>query len=435
MGFMTNVAAGFFGPSEQIGGPDNWLMRALGIRSKAGVTVSEYSAMHMPAVYSAVGVIADNFAQVPVGVFRQTPRGAVQDTSHPIAEALRSSPNPYSNSFTWRQTTMHHALLWGNGYTEIQRNNRGQAMALWQMLPDRTRPIYENEDRGLYYQTNVGGRMFDIQPDDMLHIKAIGYDGLIGYAPLTMMRQAVGLGLAMEEFGSKFFANDAKSGGFLMHPGRLGVAGKKNLADSMGKEGQGGLDNAHRVKVLEEGTKFIPTMIPPEDAQFLGSRSFQVEEIARIYRVPLVLMNSHEKTSVIGSSMEQLLLYFVLLTIQPWIVQAEMEMNRKLFTPAERKAGYFVRFNLDALQRGDMAARATYLKSMWGIGAISPNEARTSEGRNTKPGLDDTYVPINYQTVKQSKQPKQPSGVVSAPGANDNGGSDSGEQPADDTND
>lgn len=433
-GFLSRVAAGAFGPSQSVGDPGNWLLRAMGARTAAGVAVNEHRAMTMAAVYCAVGLVASNMAQLPCGVFRKTKGGYEQDFSLPLSDLMRFKPNPFINSYSWVETKQHHVLLWGNGYTEIQRNGKGEALGLWPLLPDKTHPVVDSQEAGLEYRTSIDGQAFKIQANDVLHMKAIGYDGYVGYSPLFMARQAVGLGLAMEEFGAKFFANDAKSGGFLMHPGRLGPSGKKNLQESMGKEGQGGLDNAHRVKILEEGTKFVATMIPPEDAQYLGSRSFQVEEISRIYRIPLILMNSHEKMSVVGSSAEQLLQFFILLTLQPWIVQWEREMNYKLFTKKQRDAGFMIRFNLDALQRGDMAARSAYAKALFECGALSPDEIRRLEGMNVigSPGSQATYVPINFQPVDRAIAPPAP-GEQTAPVRTATRPANQGSAPAEDT--
>lgn len=410
--------AGSFGPSQSTDDPTNWLIRALsGGKTKAGVMVSEYTAMQFSAVYAAVGLIADSLSQLPCGVFQKTGEGYVEVFQHPMSDALRLKPNNYQSSFNLRQTIQHHACLWGNGYCEIERNNAGQAIGLWPLLPDRTYPQWSPTDEKLIYRTTIGGEHLRLDPNNVAHVKAIGFDGYIGYPPLTMMRQAVGLGLAMEEFGAKFFANDAKSGGFLMHPGRLKTEGEENLRKSMGEEGQGGLKNAHRVKVLEEGMKFIPTTIPPEDAQFLGSRSFQVEEIARIYRVPLVLMNSHERTSALGSSVEQLLLAFVLWTLQPWLENWEQELNYKAFTTAERARGLMMRFNLSALMRGDMVSRAKYMQTLWQCASMSSNEIRQREGMNTDPMLDKFFAPANFGVVTDSGivMPQQPAGSGAPP--------------------
>jgi HK97 family phage portal protein len=181
-------------------------------------------------------------------------------------------------------------------------------------------------------------------------------------------------------------------------------------------EKQSGLDNAHRVKVLEEGMKFIPTTIPPEDAQFLGTRDFQIAEIGRIYDVPLILLQSHEKTTSWGSGIEQLMIGFVRQTIDPWVNAWEEEMNYKLFTEEERAKGYYVKFNMNALLRGDMAARSEYYKSLFGVGGLSPNQILSLEDMDGIGDIGDHhFVPANFVTLDRATDPDyQPTGPVSA---------------------
>lgn len=393
------LAAETYGPAQPVSDHRHWLVRAIGGgRSKAGPSVSEYTAMQLPVVYAAVSIIADTVAQLPLNLMRKRAdgRGADVADDHPLQEVLHDSPNDHMSSSTWRSTVQHHVLLWGNGYSELEQNGRGETVAIWPLLPDRTMPRKDPEGV-LRYRSNIAGRSHEIPAERVVHIPALGFDGYVGYSPLAKAREAVALGLAMEEFGAKFFANDAKSGGFLMHPGRLSDSARANLTNSpdkrtdaaAGLQRQGGLDNAHKVKLLEEGMKFISTTIPPEDAQFLGSREFQIAEIARIFRVPLVMLSSHEKTTSWGTGIEQLMIGFVQWTIQPWVVRWEQELNRKLFTAAERHAGYVVKFNLNALLRGDMNARANFYEKMIRNKIMVPNEAREKEDMNPREGGDE----------------------------------------------
>lgn len=379
----------------------NWFWRRLaGGPSNAGITVSEFNALTLPAVYAAVRIIAGSVAQLPLGIFRKSDNGFEPVNDHPFAWKLANRPNPLMSSFSYRNTTQHHSCLWGNGYSEIERNGRGQAVGLWPLLPDRTRPAISGDGR-LVIRTTVNGRGTELDPEDVLHVKAIGYDGYVGLSPIGQAREAVAMGLAMEKFGGKFFANDAKSGGFLMHPGKLGSNAISNIAGQAPRTGraedtnpashlerQSGPDNSHRIKVLEEGMKFVPTTIPPEDAQFLASRSFQVEEVSRIFGVPLVLLSSHEKTTSWGSGVEQLLIAFVMFTIGEWLIQWQQEMNYKLFTEEEQTAGLCVQFDVRALSHGDMTARASFYQSGIMNKWLLPNEARIFEGLNKIPGGD-----------------------------------------------
>lgn len=393
-GILSSEPRAAFGPSQSASSDSGWIFRAIGGgKTESGVPVSEWTALTLPVVYACVSIIADNLAQLPLNVYRSLPKGGRELASdHPLQALLHDSPNEDMSSFVLRQTVSHHALLWGNGYCEIERTRGGDPVGLWPLYPDRTRPRKPNGER-LRYETSVNGENVRLNPADVLHIPALGFDGYVGYSPVAVARQAIGMGLAMEKFGAKFFANDSKSGGFLQHPGKLGDEGVKNVA--AGFNAQGGPDNAFKIKVLEEGMKFISTTIPPDDAQFLSSREFQVAEIARIYRVPLVLLQSMEKSSSWGSGIEQMMIGFVVWTIQPWLVRWEQEMNRKLLSDAERAAGYFIKFNLNALLRGDMKARGQFYKDLFGIGAINPNEIRSLEDMNPYEGGEQFRVPLN----------------------------------------
>jgi HK97 family phage portal protein len=304
----------------------------------------------------------------------------------------------------------YHQVLWGNGYQEIEVNGKGEAMGLYPLLPDRTAPRRTDDRQDVVYQTSIDGTSIDLTKERVLHVPAMSFDGYIGTSPIAVARQALGLAIAAEEFGAKFFANDAKSGGFLMHPAKLSDQAHKNLKED--HQRQGGLDNAHRVKVLEEGMKFVQTTIPPEDAQFLGTREFQIAEIARIFRVPLVLLQSMEKATSWGTGIEQMMLAFLTWTLNPWIIRTEQEMNRKLFTQRERDAGLFVKLNVNALMRGDMAGRSAFYKSGIDGGWMTRNEAREKEDMNPLPGLDEPLVPLNMSTPgATARDPQQQGGV------------------------
>lgn len=404
-GMMTDAPSASFGPSSSgLGDSDGWIVRAVGGgKTDSGVSVSEWTALTLPVVYSCVSLIADNLAQLPLNLHRKLPGGGSEIAAdHPLQALVHDAPNDDMSSFVLRQTVSSHALLWGNGYSEIERTRGGDPVAIWPLYPDRTEPR-KPQGEALRYQTQINGRVVSLDPADVLHIPAMGFDGYRGYSPVCVARNAIGMGLAMEKFGGKFFANDAKSGGFLMHPGKLGDKAVANVAESFNK--QGGPDNAFKVKVLEEGMRFVSTTIPPDDAQFLTSREFQVAEIARIYRVPLVLLQAMEKSTSWGSGIEQMMIGFVVWTIQPWITRWEQELNRKLLTDAERAAGYFFKFNLNALLRGDMKARGQFYKDLWGLAAISANEVRDREDMNPYEGGDQFRIPLNTADATEPDPP------------------------------
>lgn len=383
---------------------DHWVVRALGGgKTTAGVPVSEATAMRFTAVYACQAIISDTMAQVSLNLHRRyrdpvTRRIRTEVAlEHPAHRLVHDDPNPRMSSFTLRQTCQGHTLGWGNGYIEVQRTVGGDPAGLWPLMPDRTDPRV-TEQGVLVYDTTVNGKRFTLPSADVIHIAGLGFDGIKGYSPIYMARQAIGLGLAAESFGAKFFANDAKSGGFLMHPGKLGDVAVENIRDSF-VDRQGGNDNAHKPKVLEEGMKWVSTTIAPDDAQFLATREMQIAEIARIYRVPLVLLQLMEKTTTWGSGVEQIMLGFIQWTIAAWAKRWEEELNRKLLTEAERLAGYYFKFNLNSLARGDMAARARFYNAGITGGWMNRNQPRSLEDWDEAEGLDDFLFPLNMAVV------------------------------------
>ncbi len=428
MGILADMfAAGEsrYSAPDSMSSPSGWITRMIGGgKTNAGTRVSEYNALQLPVVYACVKV-----ARFPLSMYQALPDGSRRKLTaedHPFASYLGLRPNELMSSRTLRKTSMSHALLWGNGYQEIERNGRNQAVGLYPLLPDRTGPVRENGDH--WFRTRINGKQVDLDSGNVLHIMDQSQDGYVGVSQIAMARQALGWGFAMEEFGSKFFANDAKSGGFLMHPGKLSSSAHENIRSKGGEqkaspenpasrmEKQGGLENAHKVKVLEEGMKFITTTIPPEDAQFLGSREFQIAEIARIYDVPLILLQSQDKQTSFGSGIEQLMIAFVRQTIDPWVNAWEEEMNFKLFTDEERANGYYVKFNMNALLRGDMKARAEFYNRLFGVAALSPNMILAKEDEDgIGPMGDHHFVPANFVTLDRATDPNyQPSGAASA---------------------
>lgn len=413
------MAALDYGPSDPLSSPSGWLVRGIGPKTKAGVTVSELTALSLPVVYACVNRIANPISRFPLRMYRSLSDGTrhvVTAEEHPFAALLGVRPNAHMSSRTVRKTSQGHALLWGNGYLHIERDGRHRARGLYPLHPNVTRPVKENGRH--FFRSTINGQNVELPHEDVIHIMDQSQDGFVGMSQIAMARQAVGMGLAMEEFGAKFFANDAKSGGFLMHPGRLGPKARENIRGRDGEtkrapenpaaavEAQGGLDNAHKVKVLEEGMKFISTTIPPEDAQFLGSREFQIAEIARIYDVPLILLQSQEKQTSFGSGVEQLMIGFVRQTIDPWIDAWEQELNWKLFTDEERAQGYYVKFNMNALLRGDMKTRAEFYTRLFGVAGINPNRIMALEDEDGIGPMGDHYfVPANFVTLRRATDP------------------------------
>jgi len=346
--------------------------------STSGKTVNERTAMQTTAVYACVRILAETIASLPLHTYRYTSSGKEKATDHPIYYLLHSEPNPEMTSFVFRETLMGHLLLWGNAYAQIIRDGRGRVVALYPLLPNKM-TVNRNDQGQLYYQYDKDGQSHFLRSSEVLHIPGLGFDGLVGYSPIAMAKNAIGMAIATEEYGAKLFANGANPGGVLEHPGV--VKDPARVRDSWNAVYQGST-NAHRVAVLEEGMKFQSIGIPPEQAQFLETRKFQTEEICRIFRVPPHLVASLDRATF--SNIEHQSISFIDNTIVPWVSRIEQSMQKALFTETEKKA-FFVKFNLNGRLRGDAATRAAFYQTMRQNGIMSANEIRVLEDMNLIP--------------------------------------------------
>ncbi len=355
--------------------------------STSGKRVNERTSMQMTAVYSCVRILSEAVAGLPLHLYQYTDSGGKEKAvEHPLYFLLHDEPNPEMTSFVFRETLMTHLLLWGNAYSQIIRNGKGEVIALYPLMPDRMTVERDTEGR-LYYSYLVGsddaptmkGSTVTLSPSDVLHIPGLGFDGLVGYSPIAMAKNAIGMAIACEEYGAKFFANGAQPSGVLEHPGTL--KDPSRVRESW-QSTFGGSQNANKVAVLEEGMKYTPISISPEQAQFLETRKFQINEIARIFRVPPHMVGDLEKSSF--SNIEQQSLEFVKYTLDPWVSRWEQSIVRSLLT-AEEKKQYFVKFNVDGLLRGDyqsrMAGYATARQNGW----MSANDIRELENLDRIP--------------------------------------------------
>ena len=362
----------------------------------SGKCVNERSAMQMTAVYSCVRILAEAVAGLPLHLYRYKADGSKEKAlSHPLYLLLHDEPNPEMSSFVFRETLMTHLLLWGNAYAQIIRNGKGEIIALYPLMPDRM-AVDRDVNGQLYYEyttsaddaPTVKGSIVRLKPSDVLHIPGLGFDGLVGYSPIAMAKNAIGLAIATEEYGSKFFANGAQPSGVLEHPGT--IKDPQRIRDSWMSQ-FGGSANSNKIAVLEEGLKYTPISISPEQAQFLETRKFQINEIARIFRVPPHMVGDLEKSSF--SNIEQQSLEFVKYTLEPWLVRWEQSIQRTLFS-AEEKKTYFVRFNVEGLLRGDYASRMNGYAVGRQNGWMSANDIRELENLDRIPAEEggDLYL-------------------------------------------
>lgn len=327
--------------------------------TSSGKAVTERSAMQMTAVYSCVRILAEAVAGLPLHLYKYTDGGGKKKAfDHTLYRLLHDEPNPEMSSFVFRETLMTHLLLWGNAYAQVIRNGKGEVIALYPLMPNKM-CVDRDENGHLYYTYYRGSdeaiksKEFSVRlaPSDVLHIPGLGFDGLVGYSPIAMAKNAIGMAIACEEYGAKFFANGAAPGGVLEHPGT--IKDPQRVRESW-QSTFGGSGNSNKIAVLEEGMKYTPIGISPEQAQFLETRKFQINEIARIFRVPPHMVGDLEKSSF--SNIEQQSLEFVKYTLDPWVVRWEQSIMRSLLSDSEKKE-YFVKFNLEGLLRGDYVSR------------------------------------------------------------------------------
>ena len=364
--------------------------------SSAGKAVTERSAMQMTAVYSCVRILAEAIAGLPLHLYRYTEDGGKEKAvDHPLYLLLHDEPNPEMSSFVIRETLMTHLLLWGNAYAQIIRNGKGEVVALYPLMPNKM-SVDRDEHGQLYYSYNrtedeaptMKGSTVILRPEDVLHVPGLGFDGLVGYSPIAMAKNSIGLAIATEEYGAKFFANGAAPSGVLEHPGTIKDPSRVREA---WQSQFGGSANSGKIAVLEEGMKYTPISISPEQAQFLETRKFQINEIARIFRVPPHMVGDLEKSSF--SNIEQQSLEFVKYTLDPWVVRWEQSIARRLLAPEEKKQ-YFVKFNLEGLLRGDYQSRMNGYAIGRQNGWMSANDIRELENLDRIPAEDggDLYL-------------------------------------------
>jgi HK97 family phage portal protein len=354
-------------------------------RTTSGKPVNERTAMQTTAVYACVRILAEAVASLPLHVYEyQDDGGKKLVHDHPLYYLLHDEPNPEMTSFVFRETLMSHLLIWGNAYAQIIRDGAGRVLGLYPLLPDKME--VQRDDKGniyyVYSRNSDENPMFKeygnikLKAEDVLHIPGLGFDGLIGYSPIAMAKNAVGMTLACEEYGASFFANGANPGGVLEHPGVLKDPSK--VRESWNSVYRG-VSNAHKIAVLEEGMKYQQIGIPPEEAQFLETRKFQINEIARLYRIPPHMVGDLDKSSF--SNIEQQSLEFVKYTLDPWVIRWEQSLQRLLLLPGE-KGKYFIKLNVDGLLRGDYQSRMNGYAVGRQNGWFSANDIREMENMN-----------------------------------------------------
>ena len=413
---LLNFVLGNSGEVSDATNPALWLVNTFsGARTASGQRVNHDSAMGLSTYYACLNRLSVDLAKLPCILYRRLPNGGKERaTDHPLYALLHDAPNRDMTPITFIQTVQHFGPSWGSGYAEIERDGTGRPLALWPIHSSRVDPRRDGNGN-LFYRVWVndirkGMSYIPIDSEDMFHIPGLGPNGIGGYSVLRLAAESLGLSLAAQKFGASFFGNGAHANGVLMHPGKLKKEAKDYLRQSW-QELHGGADNAHKTAILEEGMKFEKITIPPEEAQMLQTRQFQVEDVCRWFSVPPSKIG-HLPNAKGWATVEATNLDYLTDAIMPWAVRWKQEITRKLLSPKER-GQYFAEFLYDALLQVDTAARGEFYTKMIGIGALNVNEIREKENMNPVEGGETRFVPLNWQTLEQAKVPKQ----APAPGA------------------
>lgn len=381
--------------SEEVWRRGGWLQAA---DSFTGRAVTPDTALQLVTVYACVRVISETIASLPLITYRRLPGGGKERAvDHPLWPLLHHSPNPEMTRVEFWEALIAHLCLWGNAYASIERDSVMRVKALWPLAPDRIAPMRgPGGELGYRYRLASGEERL-LLGSDIMHLRGLSRDGVRGLSPIALAREAVGLGLAAEEFGARFFGNGAQAGGVLQHPGSLSDDAERHIRDSW-ESLHKGLDNAHRVAILEEGMTYQRVGIPPNEAQFLETRKYQTTEIARLYRVPPHMVQDLERATF--TNIEHQSIDFVVHTLRPWTVRIELGIERDLLPPSERRT-IFVEWLVDGLLRGDMETRYRAYNTARMGGWMNADDILELENRNPLPdGVGTTYwAPLNMMNA------------------------------------
>lgn len=354
--------------------------------------LSPEGSLSISAVWACVKIISETIATLPVNVYQKTDAGRERLTNHPAAHLL-TNPNAWQTKSQFFKTIIAHLLLWGNGYAVIQRDRFYRPIALVIYHPQKVTPTLT----GGVLKYRVSGISGELDAWDVIHLRGLALDGLVGKSPIAVHRENLDLAVSSLKYGSEFFKRGGNTSGVYELPGMLDDAAYERLKKQL-TERNFGLENAHKPLLLEDGLKYTRVNIPLDDAQFIATRKFQKNEIATIYGVPPHMIADLERST--NNNIEQQAIEFVTYCLRPYIVEIEEELHQKLFAERERPTHY-VSSNLNALLRGDQAARSAYYRNLFYIGVFSQNEIRELEDMNAVEGGDDHFVQTNMTTVEK----------------------------------
>lgn len=384
-------------PSTPLSDPASWLFHALGATPTASkMPVNQQTALQLTAYWQGVNIISNVLGQIPLQLVRKLDDNQTEEIDdHPTLSLLNLKPNPEASAITWKSTVQSHVLSWGSGYSWIRRAVTGP-VELWPLQPNRTRAKRDAVGK-LFFEAQLSRdtklETAEFPAEDIIHVPGLTFNGLTGLSPIRVQREMLGTALAVQDFAARFFGNSAIPSGVLTFPKKLSDADalRKQLEDKFGGE------NALRMMIADQGAKYERIGIPPEDAQFLETRKFGVEEIARMLNIPPHFLAVMGQATF--SNLESMGTHFVTYTMLPWLIRWEQELTVKLLTREEILEGLAYKFKVAGLMRGDQKGRYLSYQSGINAGWLTRNEARSFEKLNPIEGLDEPLQPLNMLTV------------------------------------
>lgn len=364
----------------------------------AGTVVTVDSAMRNMTVLRCVGIISQTLASMPLVLYKRDGRSRTRATDHAVYPVLSAVGNSEMTAYEVRETRLAHTLTYGNAFAQIQYDNAYQVRGLLTMAPDRVG--IERLDTGkliyTYWDDNTS-QGYVLPAYRVMHTRYTVWSNVWGISPIRQAMNALGVATAAEEFGARYFANGSRPSLILKYPGRLQPDAYKRLRESFSANWEG-LENVHRINILEEGITPEQIGIPPDEAQFLETRQYQVQEIARLYGVPLHMLAVGE-TATFASS-EQDAINFRQFTILPWARRDESRLTADLLTTQERNDGYYIEYLLDGIERATIETRSQAYSTLIQTGVMTPNEGRERENLDPLPGGDVLLLPLNMQQIR-----------------------------------
>lgn len=364
-----------------------------------GILVNNENALTLGAVYACIYILSSSIAQLPLSVMRRHGNVIEVATDHPAYWLLHDEPNDWQTSYKWRETMQAHVLGWGNGYTEVVRTARGEVKELRRHCPWNVE-LLKRGDRWLYsvvHEDDAG--VSAVSPEDMIHVRALGAQGRRGVSLIRQHAETIGLGLAAQKYGKDFFDGGGRPTGLLTAKSDLNNDSWGRLKGVWAKAVASLRQSENKTLMLPADLDYKSITIAPEDAQFLETRKLNRSEVAGIFNVPAHMINDLEKATF--SNISEQAVGFVRHTMMPWILNWEQEINRRVFTRAERAAGYYAKFNLGGLLRGTPKERAELYHYGITDGWMDRNEARALEDMNPRDGLDELLISVNAQPSSQ----------------------------------